>query len=108
MSAFPQYETIATEMVSTHVLKVTLNRPQAGNSVNTQMGHDLLDLWNRLTADAGEVRCVVLTGAGEKAGGASRLAPNATPCASAWPANATTSCWTCCTENRLITACGEE
>lgn len=66
MSAFPQYETIATEMVSTHVLKVTLNRPQAGNSVNTQMGHDLLDLWNRLTADAGEVRCVVLTGAGEK------------------------------------------
>ena len=66
MSAFPQYETIATEMVGPFVLKVTLNRPQAGNSVNTQMGHDLLDLWNRLTADAGDVRCVVLTGAGEK------------------------------------------
>ena len=66
MSDFPQYETIATEMVGPFVLKVTLNRPQAGNSVNTQMGHDLLDLWNRLTADAGDVRCIVLTGAGDK------------------------------------------
>lgn len=66
MSAFPPYATVTTEMVGLHVLKVTLNRPQAGNSVNTQMGHDLLDLWNRLTADAGEVRCIVLTGAGEK------------------------------------------
>ncbi len=66
MSAFPTYETVTTEMVGPHVLKVTLNRPQAGNSVNTQMGHDLLDLWNRLTADAGEIRCIVLTGAGEK------------------------------------------
>jgi enoyl-CoA hydratase len=66
MSTFPTYETIATEMVSTHVLKVTLNRPQVGNAINTQTGHDLLDLWNRLTADAGEVRCIVLTGAGEK------------------------------------------
>jgi enoyl-CoA hydratase len=31
------------------------------------MGHDLLDLWTRLTADPGAVRCVVLTGAGERA-----------------------------------------
>ena len=66
MNAFPQYETIGTEMVGDYVLKVTLNRPQAGNAVNTQMGHDLLDLWNHLTADAGQVRCVVLTGAGDK------------------------------------------
>lgn len=66
MTAFPAYETVTTEMVSQHVLKVTLNRPQFGNAVNTQMGHDLLDLWNKLTEDAGDVRCVVLTGAGEK------------------------------------------
>ena len=65
-SNFPQYETIATEMVAEHVLKVTLNRPQVGNAINTQAGHDLLDLWNRLTADAGDIRCIVLTGAGEK------------------------------------------
>jgi enoyl-CoA hydratase/carnithine racemase len=60
MTAFPAYETIATEMVGTHVLKVTLNRPQVGNAINTQSGHDLLDLWNRLTADAGDIRCIVL------------------------------------------------
>jgi len=66
MTALPSYETIATEAIGAHVLKVTINRPQVGNAVNTQMGHDLLDLWNRLTADAGDIRCVVLTGAGEK------------------------------------------
>jgi len=66
MSSFPEYETIATEMVGQHVLKVTLNRPAVANALNTQMGHDLLDLWNRLTVDAGDIRCVVLTGAGEK------------------------------------------
>ena len=66
MTALPSYETIATEVIGAHVLKVTINRPHVGNAVNTQMGHDMLDLWNRLTADAGDIRCVVLTGAGEK------------------------------------------
>ena len=66
MNSLPAYETILTEMVGQYVLKVTLNRPQVGNAVNTQMGHDMLDLWNRLTAEPGAVRCIVLTGAGEK------------------------------------------
>ena len=66
MTAFPDYETVFTEMAGEHVLKVTLNRPQVGNALNTQMGHDLFDLWTRLTEDPGEVRCVVLTGAGDK------------------------------------------
>ena len=62
----PRYETVLTEMVGAHVLKITLNRPQVGNALNTQMGRDLYDLWSRLTEDAGEVRCAVLTGAGER------------------------------------------
>jgi enoyl-CoA hydratase len=66
MDAFPTYETVAIERVSNHVLQVTLNRAHVGNAINTQAGHDLLDLWNRLTADAGDIRCVILTGAGEK------------------------------------------
>lgn len=64
--SFPEYETITTSMADEHVLLVTLNRPQQGNAINTQMGRDLLDLWNRLTEDAGSVRCIVLTGAGER------------------------------------------
>jgi enoyl-CoA hydratase len=59
------YQTLLVEMMSPHVLKVTLNRPEVRNAMNTQMGHDMLDLWTRLTADAGEVRCVVVTGAGQ-------------------------------------------
>jgi enoyl-CoA hydratase/carnithine racemase len=60
------YETVSCTKAAPHVLQVTLNRPQVGNALNTQMGRDLLDLWNRLAEDAGEVRCIVLTGAGEK------------------------------------------
>ncbi|MCX7272031.1 MAG: enoyl-CoA hydratase-related protein [Burkholderiales bacterium] len=61
------YQTLLTEQVGEHVLVVTLNRPQVRNALNTQMWHELLDLWTRLGAEPGEVRCVVLTGAGEQA-----------------------------------------
>jgi enoyl-CoA hydratase/carnithine racemase len=61
------YETILTETVGEHVLVVTLNRPQASNATNTQMGRELLDLWSGLAAHPGEVRSVVLTGAGSRA-----------------------------------------
>ena len=65
-AGLPAYETLLTANVTPHVLLVTLNRPDVGNALNTQMGLDLLDLWNRLTEDAGDVRCVVLTGSGER------------------------------------------
>jgi enoyl-CoA hydratase/carnithine racemase len=60
------YETLLTETIGAHLLKVTLNRPEVGNAKNTRMGLDLLDLWTRLIDDPGEVRCVALTGAGER------------------------------------------
>ncbi|AHV92699.1 enoyl-CoA hydratase/isomerase family protein [Bordetella holmesii] len=62
----PAYETVSTRMHGPHTLLVTLDRAQNGNAINTQMGRDLLDLWSRLTEDAGAVRCVVLTGSGER------------------------------------------
>ena len=61
----PRYETLRTEIAEPHLLMVTMNRPEVGNALNTQMGRDLLDLWTRLTEDAGDVRCIVLTGAGD-------------------------------------------
>jgi enoyl-CoA hydratase len=61
------YSTLRTETVDEHVLLVTLNRPQASNALNTQMGRDLLDLWSGLVAAPGDVRAVVLTGAGDRA-----------------------------------------
>jgi enoyl-CoA hydratase/carnithine racemase len=54
-------------MPEAHVLVVMLNRPEVLNALNTQMGHDLLDLWSRLIADPGDTRCVILTGAGDRA-----------------------------------------
>lgn len=60
------YETLQVSLVGEHVLQVTLNRPEAGNALNTQMGREMLQLWNALTEEAGPVRCVVLTGAGSK------------------------------------------
>jgi enoyl-CoA hydratase/carnithine racemase len=61
------YTTLSTEARGPHVLLVRLDRPQVLNALNTQMGSELHGLWTRLTAEPGETRCVVLTGAGERA-----------------------------------------
>jgi enoyl-CoA hydratase/carnithine racemase len=61
------YQTLLLEPREEHILVVTLNRPQVLNALNTQMGRDQIDLWTRLTAEPGDVRCVVLTGSGERA-----------------------------------------
>lgn len=63
----PTYETLQLADSGKHLLVVTINRPDVLNAINTQMGRDLLDLWTRLIADFGDYRCVVLTGAGERA-----------------------------------------
>jgi len=61
------YEMLRVETASPHVLLVTLNRPEVSNAVNTQMGRDLLDVWSGLAAAVGDIRAVVLTGAGNRA-----------------------------------------
>jgi len=55
------------EDVAPHVLQVTLNRPAVANAFNTQMAVELFELFEKLTVDAKDTRCVVLTGAGERA-----------------------------------------
>jgi enoyl-CoA hydratase len=62
-----EFETIAIERRDNHVLIVTLNRPEAANALNTQMGLDLMELFERLTVDLEGLRAVVLTGQGAKA-----------------------------------------
>ena len=46
-----KYATLHVESRGAHVLLVTLERPQALNALNTQMGSDLYDLWTRLAAE---------------------------------------------------------
>ena len=61
------YDTLELKKISEHVLLVTLNRPEVANAHNTQMGLDLRDLWSGLYVDQEGLRCVIVTGAGEKA-----------------------------------------
>lgn len=60
------FETLRTERVGAHVAVVTLNRPKSANALNTQMGKDLLELLSSLYVDQQDIRCIVLTGAGER------------------------------------------
>jgi enoyl-CoA hydratase len=62
-----RYETLRLEEVAPELLLVTLDRPQAANALNSRMMRDLEALWTALTAAPGAVRCVVLTGAGQRA-----------------------------------------
>jgi E-phenylitaconyl-CoA hydratase len=48
------------------VAVVTLNRPEAMNSIDPETRAELRAIWQRIAADDA-VRCVVLTGAGDKA-----------------------------------------
>jgi enoyl-CoA hydratase len=61
------YETLELKQISEHVLQVTMNRPEVANAHNTQMGLELRDLWSGLYVDQQGLRCVVVTGAGDKA-----------------------------------------
>ena len=61
------YTTLVLDRPADYVLRVTLNRPEVANAFNTQMAHDLMDCFERLAMEPGDLRCVVLTGAGERA-----------------------------------------
>ncbi|MBN8889943.1 MAG: enoyl-CoA hydratase [Rhodospirillales bacterium 70-18] len=61
------YETLLLSNPAPHVLQVMLNRPEVSNAMNTQMGLDMLAVFDGLCADPAAYRCVILTGAGSKA-----------------------------------------
>ena len=61
------YATLALDRPAEHVLRVQLNRPAFSNAMNTQMGRDILDLWQKINAAPNRYRCIILTGSGERA-----------------------------------------
>lgn len=62
-----EFETLKLETPAKHVLVVKFNRPEARNAMNTQMGADLKQVWEQMYIDPGDTRCIILTGAGDKA-----------------------------------------
>jgi enoyl-CoA hydratase len=61
------FETIVVERPREHIVLVTLNRPEVANAMNTQMGVDLLAVFDGFCSTPNRQRCIVLTGAGVKA-----------------------------------------
>lgn len=64
-----EYSTLLCERPadSPGVLLIRFNRPQAANALNTQMARDLLNLFGGVILDPGTIRCIVITGVGERA-----------------------------------------
>lgn len=60
------YDTITLERPHDHVLLLTFDRPERANAMNTQMGLDLRQVFMDLYVDLDDLRCVVVTGRGEK------------------------------------------
>ena len=61
----PTYETLLVD-IADGVAVVTLNRPEVMNSFNATMRSELTSLWATLREDD-EVRCILVTGAGDRA-----------------------------------------
>ena len=61
------YETARVDDRGEGLLLLTLNRPEVANAMNTQMGRDLLAFFDAINAAPANQRCIVMTGAGERA-----------------------------------------
>ncbi|MCF3935065.1 enoyl-CoA hydratase-related protein [Acuticoccus sp. M5D2P5] len=61
------FATLTLDRPDPDILRVTLDRPAARNALDTQMGLDLMHLFEGLQVSAEETRAVILTGRGDKA-----------------------------------------
>ena len=61
------FETLDIEVLDCGVGVVRLSRPQSANAMNTRMGLDLMALFEGLQIGRDLPRCLILTGAGERA-----------------------------------------
>jgi enoyl-CoA hydratase len=62
-----EYETVRIDDRGEGLLLLTLNRHEVANALNTQMGRDLFAFFDAINAAPGSHRCIVVTGAGERA-----------------------------------------
>lgn len=67
MPSGTSFETLLLSKPQADILVVSFNRPAASNALNSQMGRDVHALFDQIALDPGDLRCVVLTGVGEKA-----------------------------------------
>jgi enoyl-CoA hydratase/carnithine racemase len=61
------FETITVSRHDDQILLVTLNRPEVSNALNTQMGVDLIEVFETFSVDQEGLSAVIITGSGDKA-----------------------------------------
>lgn len=61
------YSTLLVEQVADQVALVTMNRPASANALNTAMGVELVYYFEAAAGTNKDLRCIILTGAGDKA-----------------------------------------
>jgi enoyl-CoA hydratase/carnithine racemase len=67
LNNFMAYQTLQLEKSPDGLMQVTLNRPETRNALNTQMGIELREIFAPLAFHPQDVRCVLITGSGDKA-----------------------------------------
>ena len=61
------YETLSITQAEPDIFLFRMNRPASANALNTQMGLDLVSAFEAVLMDPQPYRCIILTGAGDKA-----------------------------------------
>ena len=61
------HQTLTLETAADGLTLITLNRPDVRNALNTQMGVELREIFAPLVFHPHDVRCMLITGAGDKA-----------------------------------------
>ena len=67
MTGLQTLRTLHVETVEPGLLKVMFNRPKHHNALNTAMSEDLRTVFGPLAFTPGDLRCVILSGTGDKA-----------------------------------------
>ncbi len=62
-----EFKTLLVRPAGDNVTIITLNRPEASNAFNTAMSRELYLLFESFAMDAGDMRCIVVTGSGNRA-----------------------------------------
>lgn len=62
-----QFKTLQIQQHSNHILQVTLHRPEVRNAINHVMMLELYQLWSSINLNTENIRCIILTGSGDKA-----------------------------------------
>lgn len=61
------FNTLQLQSIEPHILQITLHRPNVMNAINSVMMRELEILWRELYGNHQGLRCLILTGSGNKA-----------------------------------------